>query len=92
MNLPRQKYIRVDMLDKFNKKNLKQLLSLPATAADPELYILSGTLRTEEVTHQRAIFFFGNIARLPGTSVERQLALRQLSVKSMSSSSKETMP
>ena len=83
--LPRQKY--TDMLDKFNKKNLKQLLSLPTTAADPTLYILSGTLPAEAMIHQRALTFFGNIARLPDTSVERQMALRQLSVKPMSSSS-----
>ena len=83
MILPRQKYKRVDMIRK---------ISLPATAADPESYILSGTLPAEEVTHQKALSLFGNIARLPDTSVERQLALRQLSVKSMSSSSKETMP
>ena len=46
-----------------------------------------GTLPAEAMIHQRFLTFFGNIARLPDTSVERQLALRQLSVKSMSSSS-----
>ena len=67
---PRQKYI--DMLDKFNKRNIKHILSLPTTTADPAIYILSGALPVEAIIHQRALTFFGCIARLPETSVEKQ--------------------
>ena len=83
--LPRQKYM--DMLDKFNKRNIKHILSLPTTTADPAIYILSGALPVEAIIHQRALTFFGSIARLPETSVEKQLVTRQFSVKSMNSCS-----
>lgn len=83
--LPKQKYM--DMLEKFNKKFLKLILSLPVTAADPSVYVLSGTLPIEATIHKRVLTFFGNISRLSKISIEHQLAVRQLSVKSFSSHS-----
>ena len=71
----------MDMLEKFNKKFLKMILSLPVTTADPAVYIISGTLPIEAIVHNRVLTFYGNICRLPKTSVEHQLAVRQLSVK-----------
>ena len=75
---PRQKF--VDDLDKFNKHSLKHLLSLPVTTADPAIYVLSGTIPIEAMIHQRVLTFYGNISRLPDTSVEKRLAERQLTV------------
>ena len=81
----RPKFIK--KLDKFNKRNLKHILSLPITTADPAVYILSGTLPIEAMIHQRVLTFFGNISRLPESSVENQLAVRQLAVKTLDSNS-----
>ena len=39
---PRPKFMEV--LDKFNKHDIKHRLSLPVTVADPAIYLLSGTL------------------------------------------------
>ena len=71
----------MDMLEKFNKKFLKMILpwvifSLPVTTADPAVYIISGTLPIEAIVHKRGLTFYGNICRLPKTSVEHQLAVR----------------
>ena len=37
--------------------------------------------------HQRALTFFGNICRLPDSSIERRIAIRQCSLKSLDSNS-----
>ena len=65
---PRQKFMEV--LDKFNKHNIKHLLSLPVTRADAAVYVPSGTLPVEAMVHQRVLTFFGNISRLPESSVD----------------------
>ena len=69
------------------KKTLKQILSLPITTADPAPYILSGILPAEAFIHQRALTFFGNICRLSNTCIEKRLAIRQCSLKSVDSHS-----
>ena len=37
----------MDMLEKFSKKFLKMILSLPVTTANPAVYIISGTLQID---------------------------------------------
>ena len=81
--LPRQKYM--DMLDEFNKRNIKHILSLSTTTAEPGIHIFSGTQPVETTIHQRALTFFGSIARLLESSVEKQPASRQLADKTMNS-------
>ena len=83
--LPRPKFVEV--LEKFSKHNLKHIMSLPVTTADPAVYILSGSLPVEAMIHQRVLNFFGNICRLSQSSVEKQLAVRQLAVKKLDSNS-----
>ena len=83
--LPKQKHL--DTLERFNRKFLKLILSLPVNVADSAVYILTGTLPVEAVLHKRVLTLFGNICRLPQTSIGRQLADRQLSVKSYGSHS-----
>ena len=73
----------MEVLDKFNKHNIKHLLSLPVTTADPAICLLSGTLPIEAMVHKCILTFFGNISRLPDSSVEKRLAERQLAVKSL---------
>ena len=82
---PRPKFMKV--LDKFNKHNIKHLLSLPVTVADPAIYLLSGTLPIEAMIHNRVLTFFGNVSRLSDSSIEKRLADRQLAVKSLDSQS-----
>ena len=76
---PRPKF--VEMLEKFIKHNLKHIMSLPVTIADPAVYILSGSLPVEAMIHQRVLNFFWNICRLSQSSVEKQLAVGQLALK-----------
>ena len=78
--LPRQK--NMDLLEKLNKKFLKLILSLPVNTSVPAVYVLSGMLPIEEIIHKRTLTFFGIICRLPETTIEHRLAVRQLSVKS----------
>lgn len=83
--LPRPKL--VDIADKFNKKYLKCLLSVPVTTADAAVYVLSGTIPIQGMIDQRILCFYGSICRLHNSSVEKQIALRQLTIKSMDSNS-----
>ena len=72
-------------VERFYKKLLKQILSIPDTAADPAVYILTGSLPIEGLIQSRALTLFGNVCRQSETSVEKQIARRQLSVKRDSS-------
>ena len=76
-----------DTLERHYKRLLKQILTLPSTAADPAIYLLSGMLPIEAVLHKRILSLVGNITRLPEDSVELRLAKHQLEVKSFSSHS-----
>ena len=69
------------------KKIIKHILSLPTTTADPAPFILSGLIPAEGLIHLRALTLFGNITRLDADSLEKRLALRQLSVKDTQSGS-----
>ena len=82
---PRPKFDEV--LEKFNKHNLKHIMSLPVTAADPAVYILSVASPVEAMIHQRLLNFFENICRLSESLLEKQLAVRQVAVKKLDSNS-----
>lgn len=83
--LPRK--VLIDKIEKLFRKFLKMILSLPDRVADPAVYIISGTIPIEGVIHKRALNLYGGICRLGEDSVEKQLARRQLSVKSFTSNS-----
>ncbi|MCG8045488.1 MAG: reverse transcriptase family protein, partial [Candidatus Thiodiazotropha endolucinida] len=83
--LPKPKYL--NMLERFFKKMLKQVMSLPTTVADCAVYAVSGTIPIEATIHKRALSLYGNICRLPESSIEKQLAERQLCLKTNSSHS-----
>lgn len=83
--LPRK--VLLDKLERFLRKMLKLIFSLPDTVAEPAVYVLSGLIPVEGVIHTRALSLFGNICRLPVDSVEQRLARRQLSVKNPNSNS-----
>lgn len=71
----------MNRVERFYKKLLKQILSLPDTAADPAVYILTGSLSIEGIIHSRALTLFGNVCRLSEDSIEKQIARRQVSIK-----------
>ena len=58
----------LDTLEKFYKKYMKLLLSIPVTTADPAVYIISGTVPVEAAMYKRALALFGNIRRLTSLS------------------------
>ena len=60
---------------------------LPATTAEPAVYIISGTIPIEGTIHKRALTFYGNLCRVDSSSVEQLLAGRPLSSKTMQSNS-----
>ena len=78
--LPRGKHLY--SLERFYKKYLKLLLSVPVTTAAPG--ILSATVPTVATIHKRALVLLGNINGLAHESVE---AYRQLSIKGHKSNS-----
>ena len=83
--LPRKSLM--EKVERFFKKLLKQILSLPDTVADPATYILTGSIPIEGVIHSRALNLFGSVCRLSEESLEKQVARRQLAVKGDKSNS-----
>lgn len=77
----------LNVLETQQKKILKQVLSLSTKVADPAVYMLSGTLPAEAMIHKRTLSLFGNITRLSEMTIEKQLAKRQLEVKTFKSKS-----
>lgn len=66
-------------IETFNRKCLKQILSLPNNTGDCAVYILSGTLPLTNRIHRVALGVFGSICRSEN-SIERELAERQFLV------------
>ena len=75
----------LEKLEIFQKKMLKQILSLPQNTPDPVPYIISGLIPIEGLIHIRALTFLYSIFMLPNTASEKQIAQRQLSIKNMES-------
>lgn len=71
----------VEKMERIYEQFIKQILSLPATVADPAEYVLSGAMPIEGVIHKRALVLFGSLCKLDGESVEKRLAHRQLTIK-----------
>ena len=74
-------------LERFQKKLMKQVLSLPQNTPDCAVYLLTGFLPIELQLHKKALVFFNNICSQNEESIEKQLARRQLAVKSNNSNS-----
>ncbi|CAC5415022.1 unnamed protein product [Mytilus coruscus] len=75
------------LLENFQKKLLKQILSLPTCVADITVNILTGILPIEAQVHIRALSLLNNICNQPDDSVEKSLTKRQLLIKNDGSSS-----
>ena len=74
-------------IENFQKKMLKQILSLSPNVADIAVYILTGALPIEPQIHIRALSLFNNICYQSESSVEQMLAKRQFRLKDNDSSS-----
>jgi hypothetical protein len=79
ITLPSQKY--VTMLEKFQKDTIKNILSLPNSVADPSVYILTGLLPVQAILDLKVLRFFNNLVNQADDSLEKQLLIRQLTVK-----------
>lgn len=77
----------INKLELFQKKLLKQVLSLPQNTSDSAIYLLTGFLPIEAQIHKKALLYFNNISNQKEESIEKKLARRQLSVKPNSSHS-----
>ena len=78
---------QIEQLELYQKKLVKQILSVPTNTPDAAVYILSGLLPVEAQIHKRKLTFFNNVCHQPANSIEKQLAVRQTTVKSMKSNS-----
>ena len=73
-------------LEKYYRTLLKSIQHLPNATANAACYLLLGVLPIEGQIHVKMLTLFGSILRRDG-SVEREIAVRQLTVKDDSSSS-----
>ena len=73
----------LDILERFLRTSLKQILSLPTNTASPAVYILTVILPAEAIIHKRMLAMFGSISRLGKESVEKRLGRRQLSINKL---------
>jgi hypothetical protein len=73
----------LEQLQLFQKRILKQILSLPMSCSDPAVYILTGILPIEAQIHIKALTFFNNVCHQGEKNTEKKLARRQLTVKSI---------
>ena len=74
-------------LKTFQKKIIKQILNIPINTADSAVYILSGLLPIEAQIDKKILTLFNNICRQEDSSVEKQIAWRQITVKTLKSNS-----
>ena len=77
----------IDKLETYQKKMLKQILSLPTSTADVAVYVISGFLPVEGQIDKKILTLLNNVARQDNTSVEKEIAIRQLTLKNEKSSS-----
>ena len=73
-------------MEQFQKKTMKQILSLPSRTADPAIYILLEAETIEQIIHKAMISLFLRVIK-DQNSLEYEIGLRQLSIKSEDSHS-----
>lgn len=76
----------LEVLERYHRKTLKQLMSLPQRTASEAVHLLSGIPPITASLHIRALSLLGAIARSP-ESIMHQVGLRQLAVKEPNSNS-----
>jgi hypothetical protein len=68
-------------------KDIEVIGSSPFYAADPAIYIISGLLPIEAILDIKYMTLFNNICRQHDDAIEKQLATRQLNIKTTESKS-----
>ena len=63
------------------------MLSVPVNTPDAAVYILTGILPIEAQIHKKTLIFFNNVCRQSDESIEKRLAIRQITVKTLKSNS-----
>lgn len=71
----------IQQLERYQKKRLRQILTLPQNTPDCNVYILTGFISIEKQIEKKALIFFNNICNQHEESIEKRLARRQLSTK-----------
>ena len=64
----------LEQLELFQKRILKQILSLPMSCPDPAVYILSGILPKEAQIRIKALTFFNDVCHQGEKNTEEKLA------------------
>ncbi|VDI55987.1 Hypothetical predicted protein [Mytilus galloprovincialis] len=77
---------QLDNIEVFYRKSLKQILSMPTNTADVAIYTLAGAIPIIGTIHKSALNTFNKICNMD-SSVEKDLAVRQLALVGFSSSS-----
>ena len=65
----------INKLETYQKKMLKQILSLPTSTADVAVYVISGFLPVEGQIDKKILTLLNNVARQDNTSVEKEIAI-----------------
>ena len=60
---------------------LKQILALPTSTADVAVYVIHGFLPVEGQIDKKIITLLNNVPQVDDNSVEKQMAIRQLTIK-----------
>ena len=63
----------LEQLELFQKRILKQILSLAMSCLDPAVYILTGILPIEAQIHIKALTFFNNICHQGERNLRKSL-------------------
>ena len=63
----------LEQLELFQKRILKQILSLPMSCPDPTVYILTGILPKGAQIHIKALTFFNNVCHQGEKNTEKKL-------------------
>ena len=77
----------INCLEAFQRKFVKEILRLPDNTANAAVYLLSGLLPIEAQIHIQALTFLHTICSQDTNSIEWALLVRQISFKSVDSSS-----
>ena len=75
----------INKLETYEKKILKQILSLPTSTADVAVYVISGFLPVEGQIDKKILTLLNNVTRKDDTSIGKQIVIRQLTIKNYKS-------
>ena len=78
---------QIEQPELYQKKLVKQILSVPTNTHNAAVYILSGFLPNEAQLDKKILTFFTIVCHQSDNSIDKRLAVRQTTVKSLKSNS-----